>query len=231
MSGAAKPFYLQPPWDILFNPQRLQKINPWSVKVAFLLLTFLEEMERRAIIDFRASGVALDSSALIYLLKSNLLLKTEEPQPQPKLAKVSVDFIPPLIPPLRYELTTTTLQSLLDALDQVLQDESFLSIKAPQKPVMPPPEVIPSISAYLMEIEEGIKDLFQKIKLLVERGEVITFSKLTRGLSRIEVIRTFIILLFMAQRGRVTLWQNEELSEIYVTLNAEGGEVSGNANG
>lgn len=231
MSGAVKPFYLQPPWDILFDSQRLQKINPWSVKVAFLLISFLEEMERRAIVDFRASGVALDSSALIYLLKSNFLLKGEEPQPQPKPAKIGVEFIPELVPPLRYELTTTTLQSLLEALDQVLHEENLLPIKAPQRPAIPPPEVIPTISSYLMEIESSIEEILRKMRSLIERGEVMTFSKLTEGLSRLEIIRVFIVLLFMAQRGKVSLWQHEDLGEIYITLNAEGGGVNGDAVG
>jgi len=222
MSEAGKPFYLQPPWDILFNVQRLQKVNPWNINIAFLLLSFLEEMERRANIDFRASGIALDSSAFIYLLKSNLLLKLEEPPSTP--SKPTADLVPPpLIPPLRYELTTTTLRNLLEALDEALRSERMLSLKAPQKPILPPPEIIPTISAYLMEIEDRIEDLFSKMRLLADRGEIITFSKLVSGLDRIEMIRVFIILLFMAQRGKVTLWQHEEFGEIYVTLNGNSG--------
>ncbi|MEM2342012.1 MAG: hypothetical protein QXX94_05715 [Candidatus Bathyarchaeia archaeon] len=219
MNENSKPFYLQPPWDILFDIQRLQKLNPWNINIDFLLLSFLEEMERRASIDFRASGVALDSSAFIYLLKSNLLLKFED-KPSSTIQEPSVDFIPPpLIPPLRYELTTTTIQNLLEALDEALRSEKILSLRTPQKPILPPPEIIPTISAYLMEIEDRIEDLFRKIRLLHDRGEVVTFSKLVNGLDRMEMIRVFIILLFMAQKGKVTLWQHEEFGEIYVTLN------------
>jgi len=227
-SEVNKPFYLRPPWDILFNLQRLQKVNPWNINIAFLLISFLEEMERRALVDFRASGVALDSSALIYLLKSSMLLKTEEPKPQGKEpTKTAADFIPPpLMLPLRYEMTTTTLQSLLNALDEALQGEKLLSLKTPQKPVLPPPEVIPAISAYLMEIEERIEEILQKIRLMAERGEVVTFSKIIKGLSRIEVIKVFITLLFMAQKGKIALWQHDEFGEIYVTLNCEGGVVN-----
>lgn len=220
MSGNSRPFYLQPPWDILFNVERLQKINPWSINIASLLLSFLDEMERRANVDFRASGVALDSSASIYLLKSNLLLKLEEPPAAPP--KPSVDFIPPpLTLPLRYELTTTTIENLLEALDEALKSENLLSIRAPQKPILPPPEILPTISAYLMEIENEIENLARRIRLLAEKGEIITFSKLIDGLGKIEIIRVFIILLFMAQKGKLTLWQHEEFGEIYITVNGE----------
>ena len=87
-----KPFYLRPPWNVLFDVQRLEKVNPWDVSISFLLVSFIEEMDRMAEIDFRASGVALDSSATIYLMKSKLLLKLEEP---PASVLPKVDFIPP----------------------------------------------------------------------------------------------------------------------------------------
>ena len=41
-----KPFYLRPPINILFDINRLEKLTPWSVNIAFLLRHFLSEMER-----------------------------------------------------------------------------------------------------------------------------------------------------------------------------------------
>jgi chromatin segregation and condensation protein Rec8/ScpA/Scc1 (kleisin family) len=89
-----KPFYLQPPWNILFEIHKLEKVKPWHVNISFLLASFLDEMQKHGEIDFRASGVALDSSAFIYLMKSKLLLKLEEPPAPPRLPP---DFIPPPI--------------------------------------------------------------------------------------------------------------------------------------
>jgi chromatin segregation and condensation protein Rec8/ScpA/Scc1 (kleisin family) len=216
---SGKPFYLLPPWDVLFNLERLRKINPWNIDIAFLLSSFLEEMERRASVDFRASGVALDSSASIYLMKSSLLLKLEEP-PEVVQKRNAFDFVPPpLAFPLRYELTTTTIQHLLEALDEAIKSENILSIRAPSKPILPPPEIIPSISIYLMEIEEEIERLNSKMLILSRKGEILSFSKLAEGLGKIEIIKVFLILLFMAHKGRITLWQQEDLGEIYITLN------------
>jgi chromatin segregation and condensation protein Rec8/ScpA/Scc1 (kleisin family) len=216
---SSKPFYLHPPWDILFNLERLRKINPWNIDIAFLLSSFLEEMERRASVDFRASGIALDSSASIYLMKSSLLLKLEEP-PEVEQKQGAIDFVPPpLVLPLRYELTTTTIQHLLEALDEALKSENILSIRAPSKPILPPPEIIPNISIYLMEIEEEMERLNNKMLILSRKGEILSFSKLTEGLGKIEMIKVFLILLFMAHKGRITLWQQEDLGEIYITLN------------
>jgi chromatin segregation and condensation protein Rec8/ScpA/Scc1 (kleisin family) len=41
---------------------------------------------------------------------------------------------------------------------------------------------------------------------------------LLAGMTRIEAIRTFILLLFLAQDVKVSLWQNEETEEIYITV-------------
>jgi len=213
-----KPFYFRPPWNILFDLQILERVNPWDINLSFLLLSFLEEMEKRAEIDFRASGVALDSSATIYLMKSRLLLKLEEPPPPPE---PKPDFIPPpLILPLRYELTTTTIQNLLEALENTLKTEKLFTLKTPLKDVLPPPSGIePSISIYLMEMEEQMERLLRKIRSLAEKGEIIAFSKVVQGLEKLEQIRTFIILLFLAQKNKVTLWQEEDSDEFFIIIN------------
>jgi len=132
-----KPFYCRPPWNILFDIERIQKLTPWNVNIAYLLRSFLLEMEKQGKIDFRASGVALDSSALIYLMKSKLLLTLQEP-PAPSV-RIPTDAVPPpLFLPLRHELTSTTIQHLLAVLDEVLRGEKPLNIdRMVLTPVLP----------------------------------------------------------------------------------------------
>lgn len=210
-----KPFYFQPPLNILFEIHRLEKVLPWDVNISYLLKMFLDEMEEFGEVDFRASGMALDSSSTIYLRKTQLLLKLEEPPPPPKNMP---DFIPPpLFLPLRYELSSTTIDNLLNVLDEVLKGESLRPPKLPE-PILPTPEILPPLDMYLLQIEDHMKNLYEQLCQLVGTGELITFSKLTVGLERIEVVKTFIILLFLAQRGKVGLWQEEEIEELYITV-------------
>lgn len=212
-----KPFYFQPPWNILFELSRLRNLRAWDVNIAFLLTTFLEEMEKRGEIDFRASGVALDSSSAIYLMKSKLLLELEKP---PAPSKVPPDFLPPpLFLPVRYELTSTTVQELLKVLDEVLKGEHLLALKPRTEPILPPPpEILPPLDLYLMEIEKQMGRLFHKLSRLATQGRFVLFSKVIAGFERLEAIKTFIVLLFLAQKGDITLWQNEDQTEIYIVL-------------
>lgn len=218
LSPTSKPFYMHPPWNILFDFRQLEKIVPWKVNVAYLLLSFLEEMEKRGEVDFRASGVALDSSAFIYLMKSKLLLKLEEPPASPP--KKILDFLPPpLFLPLRHELTSTTIQHLLQVLDEVLKGEKLLPTKRKTEPILPPPsDILPALDVYLMEIEAQMEELFLQLSQSVKGKGIINFSKFAAGKKRIDVVRIFILLLFLAQRGKVSLWQSEDLGEIYITV-------------
>jgi chromatin segregation and condensation protein Rec8/ScpA/Scc1 (kleisin family) len=213
-----KPFYFQPPLSILFEIHRLEKIIPWDVNISFLLATFLEEMEERGKVDFRASGMALDSSSTIYLMKSKLLLKLEEPPPPPKNPP---DYVPPpLFLPLRYELSSTSLENLLDVLDEVLRGESKRPLPSP-KPILPIPEILPPIDLYLLEIEERMKIVYRQLCQLAGKGDLIGFSKLVTGLEKLEAVKTFIILLFLAQRGKIGLWQEENIEELYITVTGD----------
>jgi segregation and condensation protein A len=210
-----KPFYFQPPLSILFEIHKLEKVLPWEVNISYLLAMFLKEMEQQGEVDFRASGVALESSSIIYLRKTKLLLKLEEPPPQPKTLP---EFIPPaMFLPLRYELSSTTIDNLLNVLDEVLRGESIRPPRI-EEPLLPTPEIIPPIDRYLLQIEDHMKTLYDQLCQLVGTGELIAFSKLVAGLVKIEAVKTFIILLFLAQSGKIGLWQEEDIEELYITV-------------
>ncbi len=213
-----KPFYLRPPWNILFELNKLEKLRPWNVNISYLLRSFLSEMENTGKVDFRASGVALDSSALIYLMKSKLLLTLQEPPAPPKPPP---DFVPPpLFLPLRHELTSTTIQNLLDVLDEVLKNEKIHRIdKVVSQPVLPSvTDLLPQFDAFLAELETSMQALYELLCEKVKGAGIIDFSALVKGFDRIEAVRTFILLLFLAQEGKVGLWQNEETEELYIAV-------------
>ena len=226
-TATRRPFYLRPPWNILFELHKLEKLKPWNVNIAYLLRSFLPEMERTGKVDFRASGVALDSSALIYLMKSRLLLTLQEPPAPPKAPP---DFVPPpLFLPLRHELTSTTIKHLLDVLDEVLKGEKLYRMdKVVAQPVLPAvSDILPQFDAFLAELELQMEKLYALLSEKVKGAGIIEFSTLIKGTARIEAIRTFILLLFMAQDGKVSLWQNEETEELYIAvgnLNVAGDE-------
>lgn len=210
-----KPFWLRPPWMILFNLVKLRRMRPWDVKVSYLLNTLLAEMRRQGYLDFTASGIALLSSATVYRMKTELILKLEEPPPPPKKVE---DFIPPPIQlPFRYEYTSTTIKSLLQALEEAMKGVGDGKPAKPE-PILPEPAILEQLDQFMIDIENKIDEMYGKVAELARKMEIIPFSKIVTGLKRIEVIRSLILLLFLACRGQINLWQKAEFGEIYVSL-------------
>jgi len=153
-------------------------------------------------------------------MKSKLLLKLEEPPAPPKLPP---DFIPPpIFLPLRYELTSTTIEQLLEALDSVLKGEKLLPLKLRSEPILPlPTDILPEIDRYLMEIENLMEKLYTNMLCLSKGKPFLNFKKLILKMDRVEAIRTFILLLFLAQRRKIWLWQEEEFGKIYISVKGD----------
>jgi chromatin segregation and condensation protein Rec8/ScpA/Scc1 (kleisin family) len=117
-------------------------------------------------------------------------------------------------------LTSTTIGNLLEVLDDILKLEKLIRPeKLVQQPVLPTPsEILPQLDMYLMEIELQMEKLHASLSQRVKGAGIIEFSTLTKEVDRIDAIRTFILLLFLAQNGKISLWQNEETEEIYVAV-------------
>ena len=215
-----KPFWLKPPWAVLFDLIRLQKVRPWDVNLNYLLTTLLGEMRRRGFIDFTASGIALLSSATIYRMKSELVLELQEP-PRPPVER-PMEFMPPSIQlPFRYEYAATTIDNILKALEEALKSETMAQLQPKLIPITPAPPMIQEIDDFMVDIEERIEEMYNRILALAPEGK-IPLSEFDDGLSRLESIRVFILILFLACNGRIQLWQDEEFGEIYINL-LEGG--------
>ncbi|MFA9435639.1 MAG: hypothetical protein ACERKS_01625 [Candidatus Bathyarchaeota archaeon] len=213
-----KPYYLRQPWDILFRENKLEKVSPWNVNLVLLLTTLLEEMDKAGI-DFRLAGTAIQSSVHIYMKKAELLLKMED-LPQPHEDKDDV-YLPPALPlPFRFEHTTTTVNDLIEALEKTLMERS--TTRRPNLPILPLP--IPDFldaEQYLIEIEGRADNLFEEIQWKFESKGEVRLTELVYGQDWLEVVRIFMMLLFLAQRMKIGLEQSEEEFDVFITLKEE----------
>ena len=213
-----KPYYLRQPWDILFRENKLDRVSPWNVNLVLLLTTLLKEMEEEGI-DFRLAGTAIQSSVLIYLKKAEMLLKMED-LPGPDEDKEQV-YLPPALPmPFRFEHTTTTVNDLIEALERTLTDRSQ-SVK-PSLPTLPLP--IPDFldaEEYLLEIESRSDALYEEIMWRSRATGVVRLTELVYGQEFLEIVRIFMMLLFLAQRLKVNLTQSEEEIDVDITIMEE----------
>jgi len=238
-SSEERPFWLRPPWMILFDLIRLKRVRPWDVRIAHLLGTLLQEMRNRGFVDFVASGVALLSSSMIFRMKTERILELQEPPPPPPTTRVE-QLPPPIQMPYRFEYTFTTLDDLLDALEEALRGERPVEVVGGIQ-VPPAPPDFRDIDDFMLNIDKHMNEMFNQIMELLKDLHEVPFSRLVEGLTRFEAIRAFILILFLACRGRIFIRQDEEFGEIFLTaVNTEdawladygdGGEEDGEQEG
>jgi chromatin segregation and condensation protein Rec8/ScpA/Scc1 (kleisin family) len=218
-SDEGKPFWLRPPWVVLFDLLKLRDVRPWDINLALLLNSFLEEMRTRGFIDFKTSGIALLSSATIFRMQSELVLELQEPSRMSKPSEEPEEYVPtPIQLPYRFEFSSTNVDNLIQALEEVLVAGQHAT---PTPRLVPVPTVLPDVRVldeFLVDIEKRIEDLHLRIARLLNEADVVTLSTLIVDQERIEQIRCFILLLFLASRGDATLRQDEGSEEIYITL-------------
>jgi segregation and condensation protein A len=210
---------MRPPYLILFDLLRLHRVKPWDVDITNLLNAFLAEMKKSGYIDFSASGTALLSSSVVHRMKSELVLKMEEP-PKPPVARPDVEVPPPLPFPLRFEYTSTSVAEILRTLQQVLENEKTVLAKKPF--VLSPPSVFEQLDEFLANIQENIENFYAELIKLSIRGLPLSFKDLVKGQTFLEAVRIFIMLLFLANDKKILLTQDDLGSDLFVRL----GEVS-----
>ena len=206
---------------MLFDLLRLQRVKPWDVSLSPLLDGLMREMKQRGFIDFSVSGTALLSSAILLRMKSELVLKMEEP-PRPPVERPTDYVPPPLAFPLRYEATTTSLDMVLKELLEVLRVERSLPQTLEQLAARTP-EVFEQMDDFQRHIEEHIEALYKRLALEVGKihGAKLSFLGLLIKRTVLEAVQLFLMLLFLTVQGRVGLHQSEEFADIMIELKTD----------
>lgn len=216
-----KPFWLRPPWIVLFDLIKLHQIKPWNIDLSFLLSTLLGEMEKKGSINFTASGIALLSSATLFRMKSELVLKLQEPPTLPQ-EKIPMEFLPPPLKlPYRFDYTSTTIDHLIKVLEESLVAETSIETQPKQIPITPALPILKELDQFMIDIENKIEEMYQRISQLLKETDIISLSKLTEGFNRLEGIRIFSLILFIACRDQIRLWQEKDLGEIFISFPEE----------
>lgn len=215
MDISEKPFWLRPPYLVLFDLLRLHRIKPWDVNITYLLNAFLAEMKKQGFVDFSASGTALLSSSMIHRMKSELVLKMEEP-PKPPIPRPNEQVPPPLPFPIRFEYTSTSIEQVLNVLEEVLKRESFALQE--RKDLLSPPEILEQMDGFLANIEKNIKIFYARLLRESTDDTHLSFLKLTKGGTLLDAVRIFIMLLFLVMQNKVSLNQREDQKDIMISL-------------
>jgi segregation and condensation protein A len=184
----------------------------------------MKEMRGRGYIDFSVSGTALLTSAILLRMKSELILKMEEPPKPP--AERPTDFVPPpLAFPIRYQSTTTSLEEVLKGILEVLKAEKLVPISTAQL-ASRTPEVFEQVDDWLVKIEEELKMFYSQLLKANLSGTSLSFLDLLGKGDVVQAVRMFIMLLFLAFEGKIGLNQQEEFGDIEIMVRDVGSPIT-----
>jgi len=200
----------KPPFNLLIDPNAARRKSPWEIHISELLDMFLQAIMKSEFLDLRAAGTAALTSATIYRFKVESLFLFEKLQRE---RRIMDDIEPPqiVVMPFRYEVYSTTVDELFDALTRILEEivhsgreESTVSPSLLEEGTPPNPEdylntILSNLQAFTRVLRERIGGLGR-----------IKFSDLIAGMPLIEAARTLILLLFAASNGTVVLDQEGE---------------------
>jgi segregation and condensation protein A len=202
--------YSIPPLNLLIDPRAAKRKSPWEIHISELLDLFLKAITKSEILDLRVAGTAALTSATIYRFKVESLFLFEKLQRERKMIDATE---PPqiVVMPFRYEIYSTTVDELFDALSRILEEivvqereESTVSASLLEDTPPPNPE------EYLITILSNLQAFKAILRDRIGSTGRIKFSDLIRGMSLVEAARTFILLLFSASGGEVILEQDGE---------------------
>jgi segregation and condensation protein A len=217
-------YWQKQPYTVLFDLLHLHRVKPWDVDLSILLNGLMNEMRGRGYIDFSVSGTALLSSAILLRMKSELLLKMEEP-PKPPLERPTDYVPPPLAFPIRYQSTTTSLEEVLKGILEVLRAEKLLPVGSAEL-ASRTPTVFEQVDDWFVKIEEEMKIFYEKLLDEHLPGMTLSFLRLLGRGDVVQAVRMFIMLLFLAVEGKVGLTQPEEFGDIQIELKNHGSTIA-----
>ena len=213
----------KPPLNLLFNPTFVNRKDIWNINVTTLLEMLLEIINRTDNKDLRVCGIAALSSAMIHRIKVESIFELEKIAMQHKSPKDSKtgDIIPELKPievPFRVESTyPVSLPDLLIVLENMISELTNPRQKKKQIDLEANPTF--DFNQYLLKLEEVLREYQDRILESLRISGSKLFKELVANMQPIEIIRTFIAVLYLAMSNVLIVEELEEVDDIKLVLN------------
>jgi len=213
----------KPPLNLLFNPSFVNRKAIWNINVTTLLEMLLEIINRTDNKDLRVCGIAALSSAMIHRIKVESIFELEKIAMQHKSPKDSktADIIPELKPievPFRVESTyPVSLPDLLIVLENMISELTNPRQKKKQIDLEANPTF--DFNQYLLKLEEVLREYQDRILESLRISGSKLFKELVADMQPIEIIRTFIAVLYLGMSNVLIVEVLEEVDDFKLVLN------------
>jgi len=195
------------PLKLLVDVEGISKRRVWDVNISELLKQFLSlYSEHKG--DLRLYGTVALSSSIIYRLQVESFFLFER---QASRSFEGGDLALPTIidVPYRHEVYSTSVDDLIIALEKIISSSPLKRMKR-EETLVPVASLELPADPFLMNIGELIREFKKKLLSLMDEEHKISFRRMVEGLPIIEVVRNFLLALFVAQEEFADLFQAED---------------------
>jgi len=213
----------QPAWKtILLDLVESEKMDTWNIDICALADKYLEKINSLEHANLRVPANAILASAILLKTKSKALRLTSLEELEKEVAselseeerRLLEAGIPELVGQRPARESRLTLDELVQNIESILNksksknrfDKMFEEVKF-------------AIPYNDFNIDEKMAEVFALIQQRCDSQGIVLFSQLMNGnKSSTQVVQTFIPLLFLANKGKVNLWQEDFWQEIFISL-------------
>ncbi len=221
--------------DILREIVKKEDMDPWDVQISKLVQNYIKTVKQMKKMDFRVPANALLASSILLREKSGSWVIKEEEEGEKEDIWSMMPSTPDQIPPPREEIPEPKpkkretkrkvgVDELIEAVDEVIQKEKQKAKekvkegknKAPEQNIVPD-QLLELAKEKEEDFEEKIEETEEVIAANVDEENLTTFTDILENQERSsEFINSFISLLHLANKGKVSIWQEEVFGEIFI---------------
>lgn len=217
----------QPDWKtILLDLVRNEKMDPWNIDISELSQKYLTKINSMQEVSLRIPANAVLACAILLKIKARTLkLSGIESELDDELREKILEEVrkereslfselPGLENPRRLREGAVSLDTLVSAIEDIISKSKK---KAGLKRIIAPEELKFTMPVQTMDLEKETERLWERILASVDETGTVLFSTLTIGASAIQMIASFIALLFLVNREKVNAFQEDFFGEIFIT--------------
>ncbi|MBU5688896.1 MAG: segregation/condensation protein A [Candidatus Aenigmarchaeota archaeon] len=210
--------------DVIYNIVSIEGLDPWDIDIVKLADSFLRYIENIKMLDFRIPAKIVFVAAILLKLKTETLFPKEKEE-ESVIPEINEDEFKELreklqqiklTPPLeRMPTRTVTLDELVEALRKAMKVKERKEYRRHALGK----KVANHINVSEEDIEKRIENLLKEIEDLTKllKKEKVEFSRLVDKWEREEIVKHFLPLLYLANRGDITAEQEDFFKEIYIS--------------
>jgi hypothetical protein len=202
------------PLKALVDFEEISKRRIWDMNISELLKDFLLIYSIDKSKDLRLYGTVALSSSKIFKMQVESFFVFEKQLARP-IEREELTLPSILDVPYRHEYYSTSVDDLLTALEKIIassmstkqrREETLISVPSLELPVDP----------FIMNINQALVNFKKQLLRFMDENHQISFKKMVKGFTIIEIIRHFILSLFVAQEEYVDLKQMKD--DIIITV-------------